>query len=140
MSEQKRPKVGLAVIILKERKVLLGKRKNSHDTGTWNFPGGHLKYSETFEDCALREAGEETGMKDIHLIDKLPVAVTNDFFEKDGKHYITLFMRARYVGQEPKRMEPDKCEGWRWYDWNDLPENLMLPIKNLLKQGYNPLI
>jgi 8-oxo-dGTP diphosphatase len=36
-----RPKVGVGVCIVKDNKVLLGKRKNSHGDGTWAFPGGH---------------------------------------------------------------------------------------------------
>jgi 8-oxo-dGTP diphosphatase len=37
-----------------------------------------------------------------------------------------------YVGKL-KLMEPDKCEKWEWYDYNDLPIDLFLPFKNLIK-------
>lgn len=47
-------------------------------------------------------------------------------------------MTADYVGGEAKIMEPDKCEEWRWCDWNNLPSPLFIPIQNLLKQKYNP--
>lgn len=132
-----RPKVGLAVIILREKKVLLGKRINSHDHGTWSFPGGHLEYLETLENCARREVREETGF-DIELIDKYPVATTNDFFENDNKHYITLYLRANYLRGEARVMEPDRCEEWKWYPWKIFPINLMTPIENLIKQDYDP--
>ena len=36
-------------------------------------------------------------------------------------------------------MEPEKCEKWEWFEWNNLPEPLFLPIQNLLKQKFNPL-
>jgi 8-oxo-dGTP diphosphatase len=58
-----RPRVGIGVIILKNGRVLLGKRKSSHGTGTWHFPGGHLEFGESLEDCSRREVLEETGMK-----------------------------------------------------------------------------
>ena len=51
----KRPLIGVAVIVIKENRVLLGKRKNSHDSGTWAFPGGHLEFKESIKDCARRE-------------------------------------------------------------------------------------
>jgi 8-oxo-dGTP diphosphatase len=35
-----RPAVGVALIIMKDDKVLLGKRKNAHGTGTWLFREG----------------------------------------------------------------------------------------------------
>ena len=130
------PKVGVAVIVIKDKKVLLGERKGAHASGTWAFPGGHLEYFESFEECAKREVEEETGLK-ITLLDKNPVAVTNDFFEKDDKHYITLFLRAECIEGTPKVMEPEKCSEWKWFDWDQMPSNLMVPIENLTK-FYNP--
>ena len=53
--EAKRPKVGLAVIVYKDGKILMGKRIGSHGVNTWSFPGGHLEFLETFEECAKRE-------------------------------------------------------------------------------------
>jgi hypothetical protein len=36
-----RPLIGVAVIVINDGRILLGKRKNSHGDGTWAFPGGH---------------------------------------------------------------------------------------------------
>ncbi|MCG8570925.1 MAG: NUDIX hydrolase [Spirochaetes bacterium] len=131
----KYPRVGIGTIITYNNKVLLGKRKNSHGTGCWCFPGGHLEYSETFVDCAIRETYEETGLK-IENIQQ--IALTNDFFVEENKHYITIFMQATVDQSQVQLKEPDKCEYWQWFDWNDLPSPLFLPIKNLLLQKYNP--
>lgn len=130
------PGVGLAVIVMKEGKVLLGKRKNAHGEGTWAFPGGHLEFCEKFEDCAKREVSEETGL-DVDLIDKYPIRATNDIFTKEDKHYVTLFMRANYTGGKPRRIEPEKCEEWKWFGWQWVPSPLFTPVQNLIKQGYN---
>ena len=130
----KRPSVGLAVIIKKGNTTLLGKRRGSHGEGTWNCPGGHLEYGESFEDCARREVKEETGLSVINL--KLLTA-TNDMFTKEDKHYITLFMTADYVSGTPVVMEPEKCDEWKWFAWDDLPEPLFLPLQNLVRQGFN---
>ncbi len=64
-----KPKVGIGVMILKDGKVLLGKRKGSHGAGQYAFPGGHLEYMESFEDCARRETREECGIE----IQNIPV-------------------------------------------------------------------
>ena len=89
----KRPYIGVAIIVIKDGKVLLGKRKNSHGSGTWHFPGGHLEFNESIEACARREVFEETGLriKNIRL-----GPYTNDMFAKEQKHYITLFAVAEY--------------------------------------------
>ena len=133
----KRPLVGVAVIIRKNRKVLLGKRRNAHGEGTWQFPGGHLEYFESIENCAKREVWEETGLK----IKNLKCATfTNDIFEKEKKHYITLFITADYEAGRVRVMEPHKCQIWKWYKWPELTDPLFLPIINLLKQQFDPFV
>lgn len=132
-----RPKVGIGVFIIKDNKVLFGKRKNSHGEGAWCFPGGHLEFNESWEECAKRETLEETDLiiKNIRF-----GAVTNDIFKKENKHYITIFIIADYASGELKIMEPDKWETWEWFEWDEakLPSPLFIPQQNLLKQKYSP--
>ncbi len=130
-----RPKVGMGVIVRKEDKVLLYKRRNTHGEGTWGFPGGHLEYGETFEQCARREVFEEAG---IQIKNIRYGALTNDVFEKERKHYITIYMTSEYDSGEVQLKEPEKSEGWEWFEWNNLPQPLFLPIQSLLKQNFSP--
>jgi 8-oxo-dGTP diphosphatase len=133
--EARRPLVGIGVIVLRDRRILLGKRRNAHGSGDWSPPGGHLNFGETPENCAIREVREETGLpiENVRL-----GGVTNDIFLSEQKHYLTLFMIADCSVGTPKLLEPDKCEGWVWYDWTALPEPLFLPLRNLLQQRFNP--
>lgn len=112
----------------------MGRRKGSHGAGGWHFPGGHLEYGEEPADCARREVLEETGLG-IHDIRTGPY--TNDVFVDEGKHYITLYLVAKTEG-EPRLLEPEKCEGWQWVLWDEIPKPYFLPVKHLLEQGYNP--
>jgi 8-oxo-dGTP diphosphatase len=130
-----RPVVGTSVIIIKDGKVLLGKRKKKIGYDQYQFCGGKIDMFEDLEDGAAREAKEETNLdvKNVKFI-----TATNDVYKEYNKHYITLFFVADYAGGELKNMEPDKADDWDWYDWDNLPEPLFLPIKNLLKQGFNP--
>ena len=132
-----RPGVGLNAIIIKDDTVLMGKRKSHHGHGTWSFPGGKLELFETFKECVTREVKEETGLN-IKLIDEPHVVITENFFKKEGMHYITLFFRASYLRGEPQILEPDACERWDWFRWSGLPSPLFIPIQNLIKQGYSP--
>ena len=136
MSEKIRPKVGMGVAVIKDNKVLLGKRKNAHGEGSWCFPGGHLEFNESFEECAKRETYEETGIKirNIRL-----GTTTNDIFKDEGKHYITILMVSEYDSGEVKIMEPEKCEEWDWFEWDNLPNPLFIPMQNLVKQNFNPM-
>jgi len=127
-SENQRPQVGLGVYILNDKnELLLFRRKGTHGAGTWCAPGGHLEFGESFEECAKREAKEEADLD----VDDLEVAgVTNDIFEEEGKHYITIAMRAKSYAGVPKVMEPQKCDALRWFPLNHLPTPLFTPCQN----------
>jgi 8-oxo-dGTP diphosphatase len=131
-----RPVIGIGVCVIKEGKVLLGKRKSSHGNGCWSFPGGHLEKYESWFNCAIREVREESGLK----IKNLNFAgLTNDIFPEAGKHYVTIFIIADHDYGDPEIMEPEKCYEWNWFTWECLPEPLFLPIINLIGQGFHPL-
>lgn len=122
---------------MRDGKVLLGLRRNAGNglgNESWSFPGGHLEYGESVEECASRETMEETGMT---IKNPRQGPYTNDIFEKDGKHYVTLFIVCEAEG-EPQPMEPDKCSDWRWFNWDEMPENLFLPSANIKKLGFRP--
>jgi 8-oxo-dGTP diphosphatase len=131
-----RPRVGVGVIIRRNGKILLGKRKNSHGSNTWALPGGHLEFGETPEECALREVAEECGIR-LEQVQRGPY--TNDLFSSEGRHYITLFILADALGNDsPQILEPEKCERWEWFSWHALPEPLFIPVANLKAGGFNP--
>lgn len=130
-----RPKVGVGVCVVKDGKVLLGQRLNAHGDGTWSFPGGHLEFGESFEDCAKREVVEETS---IGISEPTLITCTNDIFKKENKHYITIYMKADWISGKPQAVEPDKMVEWEWFEWDNLPSPLFLPIQNLIKTGFIP--
>lgn len=128
-----RPFIGVAVIVIKDHRVLLGKRKNAHGAGTWAFPGGHLELNESIIDCAVREVLEETGVR-IKNLRYGPY--TNDIFKTEGRHYVTLFVIADYESGMPQVKEPRKCDRWEWSEWPPKLQPHFLPIQNLLKQNF----
>lgn len=130
------PRVGVGVIVRKGGKILLGKRLGSHGSGKWSFPGGHLEFNESIEQCARREVAEEVGLTIKNL---RHLAFTNDRFRTEGKHYVTLFVVADYAKGAVTLREPHKCERWEWFSPNRLPTPLFLSIRNLLKRLGNAL-
>ncbi|KAJ4710602.1 nudix hydrolase 1 [Melia azedarach] len=133
------PRVAIVVFVLRGKSVLLGRRRSSIGDSTYALPGGHLEFGESFEDCAVRELKEETGL-DIQKIDFL--TVTNNVFREKPKpsHYVTIFVRAVLADplQVPQNVEPEKCYGWDWYDWDNLPQPLFWPLEKMVHSGFNP--
>ncbi|HSL45661.1 MAG TPA: NUDIX domain-containing protein [Anaerolineales bacterium] len=130
-----KPQVGTAIIITRDDKVLLMKRKGPHGPGTWSPPGGHLDFGETLEGCAAREAKEEVG---VDIFDIQFRAVTNDIFQADNKHYITIWLEGKPVG-EPTIVSEQEVEEIGWFAWDALPEPLFLPLANFVRrENYLP--
>lgn len=134
MNDPAAPLRGVGVLILRDGKLLLGKRRGSHGAATWAPPGGHFEGQEAPEETARREVLEETGIR----IERARVGpVTDDRFP-EGKHYLTTFVLAEAPTGEPQNLEPDKCDGWEWFSWDALPAPLFLPLKALHDTGYRP--
>lgn len=125
------PKVGIAVVIKHDGKILLGKRRGAHGEGTWAPPGGKLDFGENVHECAKREIFEETGLK---IKDPKFLTFTNDIFKKEKKHYITLWFLTNKFSGKTKIMEPEKLPEIEWFSLNKFPTNLFLPFENLLKK------
>lgn len=126
----------MAVIVVREGRVLVGRRLgDSHGHGSWQFPGGHLEFGESIQQCAAREVAEETGLA-VTAIELGPY--TNDVFAANGKHYVTLFAVAQSHAGDPIALEPDKCADWQWCQWDALPTPRFLSIDHLLATGYRP--
>lgn len=135
----KKPGVGVGVMILRDNKVLLGKRHGDaqkadselHGEGSWTMPGGKLRFQEELEDAAIREVFEETGIN----VDKQGlkiISVTNDKV-KDA-HFVTIGFLCENFKGEPKIMERDEIIEWKWFDLNDLPNPIFFPSEKILNK------
>jgi len=127
-------KIGLSVILInKYNQVLIGKRKGSHGEGMYSIPGGHLEYMETYAECCKRELLEEIGVE-LDTTNLEPVGFSEDFF--GDKQYTTLYF-ALFVNDEKiniLNMEPDKCEGWKWIDSQDIPNEMFCDTYNQIQK------
>jgi len=134
--------VGIGVACVDSRgRLLVGRRKGSHGSGTIALPGGHLELNETWEECARREVLEETGL--TLCAGAMPHIFTSNSRMPDDKHYVTLVLLGRIPeGAEPQNLEPNKCEGWSYVTWAELSASkdpMFLPLRHLLDSADSPL-
>lgn len=130
------PRVGVAIFVVRDGKFVFLKRHGAHGTGTWSTPGGHVDFGEDPIDARKREVLEETGC----IVDDVEfAAMTNDHFKEAGKHYITLWFVGRWIKNEPKIMEPDKCTEQRWTTLDDMPKPTFLTYDHITDQQRNIL-
>ena len=79
--EERYVRIGVGVLILKEGKVLFGKRIGAHGADSWAPPGGHLEINESLFDCAQREVLEETGLEVQNL--RKASSYTEEIFDEN---------------------------------------------------------
>ncbi|MFH1473829.1 MAG: NUDIX domain-containing protein [Candidatus Aenigmatarchaeota archaeon] len=133
-------RAGAGIIVLKDGKVLLGKRNDDpekadtelHTEGMWTCPGGKIDFGEKAIDAAKRELMEETGIRG----NDLKVVAVTDHIVPDA-HFVTLGFLCKEFEGEPKVMEPEEITEWRWFPINKLPEPInyasLKVIDNYLK-------
>jgi len=122
------PRIGVGVIILRDKKVLLGLRKGPRSPRYYGLPGGFLENNETFEDCAKREVLEETGLKELVL---QPIYLIQG--SSDDINYVDIIFYAIYKYGEPTVRETDRVEKWEWFNVFDLPVLIYNPTKLALR-------
>lgn len=135
---QKRPKACVGVMIFKDGKVLIGKRKKTatHGIGEYSLPGGKIDEGESFKEAIERETLEETGIR-IENLKFLCVANTGMY---KGHQAVLVNFIADWKSGKPKDFKNEKIGEWQWRDVDNLPEPLFIPTKLLIdsyKTGKN---
>jgi 8-oxo-dGTP diphosphatase len=67
MDTNKKIRIGSAVLIIDDNKILLGRRNKEPNFGRWVLPGGKIEFGETHNQAAKREAKEELDL-DVEII------------------------------------------------------------------------
>lgn len=97
------------IVTNEKKQILFIKRK-----GKWDLPKGKLDKGETLSQCALREVKEETGIKDLILLNFR--AITYHIFHRDGKyqlketHWFNMYSttKAKFIPQIEEDIEKVK--------------------------------
>jgi len=86
-----RPHVGVGILLVRDKNLLLVKRKFDPDAGYWSIPGGHLDLGEKVQSAAEREGFEETGFK--VKVTKLAGIIDKIMYDEKGEieyHYVLI--------------------------------------------------
>ncbi|MEI8269851.1 MAG: NUDIX domain-containing protein [bacterium] len=112
--------VGVGALVIRNNKILLGKRKGVLRDGYWCLPGGHLEFSESMGKAVARELLEETGM----TADSFTFSNICNNPSKD-RHSVQIAFFANNPKGEPEIKEPDRFYGWDWFSLDDLPKEII---------------
>ena len=123
------PVPAVAVILQKNRQILLVKRKFEPRAGDWSLPAGFIEWGEGPEQTAVREAQEETG---------LDISVQELYGAYRGWDYpnyeiLLVVYHAQILGGE-LRPGDDALEA-EFFDFAHLPQNIAFQLhRNILAE------
>ncbi len=116
MTEYKVPSLTVDIIIEREGKILMIRRKGKTFHNYLALPGGFVDYGETVEHAAIREAKEELNV-DIGLREIL--GVYSDPERDPRKHIVSIVFIA---DTEENPQAGDDASDFEWVDLDDTSE------------------
>ena len=100
--EDKRPKVGSAVLVEKDGKFLLGERNKENYNGYWVIPGGGVNWGETLKDAGAREIKEETGL-DVEITKLIG---WKEIMNLPGNYHTVVFFHLARLRDQKAELKP----------------------------------
>jgi 8-oxo-dGTP pyrophosphatase MutT (NUDIX family) len=109
--------------------------------GKWDLPKGKMDKKESFEECAIRETKEETGLKNINLISPL---ITTYHTYHEGSRFVlkeTKWFTMKVSGEQ--KLIPQAAEQITKLEWvgeNDLKkylQNSFPSVNDVLEAGFS---
>lgn len=126
--------VGGSVIVYNDGKLLLQKRK---DNGCWSIEhGGCVELGETVEETARRELLEETGLT-ANKMELLGVFSGEDLCYTYPNGDMVSIIDIAYLCEDFSGnmiTQTDETTDLRWFELNELPEQISPPVKPVLER------
>jgi ADP-ribose pyrophosphatase YjhB (NUDIX family) len=134
----KNPTVGVAVIVLDDRKILLGRRNGSY-AGKWCIPCGHVEWDEDIRHAGVREFFEETGLKVTLEL----VFDAHSNFHDPLRQTVGVWFMGKIAGG--KIAAGSDLAEVQWFDLAALPKEMAFPTdikvcQKLLEQHKRPAV
>tara|TARA_Y100001970_G_scaffold187127_1_gene227666 strand:+ start:70 stop:555 length:486 start_codon:yes stop_codon:yes gene_type:complete len=145
---------GVGIVVLnKENKIFVAKRIDN-PKNFWQMPQGGVNKGEKLLSAALRELEEETGMKEVELIQEIDGTMTYEL----PPNLLGIIWKGKYKGQKQKwflmrylgndrdiniKTEKPEFLEWKWIDLDLLTEvvvDFKLHVYKELKEKIQKII
>ena len=126
-----------AILINEDNKILLQKRCNTgYMDGMYAIVSGHLEKNESMLSGIIREVKQEIGVE----LSSDKVEFVCIIRRGDNDDYINSYFKCDNFAGDVKNMEIDKCTELKWFNINELPDNIIPNDKRAIKNMINNII
>ena len=126
------------LIVKNGNKILLSLRKNTgYMDGYYGLVSGHVDGNEPARFACIREAMEEAGME--ISMEELKIGCMMHRLTSERECMDIFFVLEDYYGKL-ENMEPEKCDGLKYFDMDNLPENIIPYVDTAIKNSLNNMV
>jgi ADP-ribose pyrophosphatase YjhB (NUDIX family) len=130
-------------VVIRDGRVLLGRRAHSPWYGLWGSPGGFCELGEHPAETVVREVREEMGLE-VEVADYLGTWV--DVYADDpgapdaGVINVAYYTAVPTSDVEGRAADPVEVSEVAWFGWDELPSDLAPPgtLAEVLELARNP--
>ena len=120
------PAVGVAVIVMRENRIVLARRARGVYRGDWCIPCGYVEYDEDVRQAAYREFLEETGLR----VEIGEVYTVHSNFHDPASHSVGIWFLGSVL--EGTLRAADDVDEVAWVPLGEVPDNLAFPTDRLV--------
>jgi len=88
------------------------------NAGKWDFPKGNMEKGETELQTVIREVGEETGIKELKIIDGFR-NVIEYFYRREGKNVHKRVVYLLAETEEERVVISHEHQGFGWFTFHE---------------------
>lgn len=117
---------GSSVVVINEKKEILLQKRS--DNKMWGLPGGAMEPGESYEEVAIRETKEETGLKieNLKFIHLFSGENIHYIYPNGDEVYNTIALYESRTFSGNIKTSDESIE-LKWFDINNLPNSIAPP-------------
>jgi 8-oxo-dGTP diphosphatase len=128
----KTPYLAIDAVVIKNKKILLMKRRNEPFKDYWAIPGGFVERGETLKEAVKREALEETGLE---VSPKKIIGVYDDPKRDSRGHVIALAFLCTPKGGK-LRPQPEEVSDVKFFSVQEIRKlKIAFDHRKIIKDG-----
>jgi 8-oxo-dGTP pyrophosphatase MutT (NUDIX family) len=128
-STRSRFAVAVHLFFFSNDRVLLLRRFNTGwEDGKYSVPAGHVDAGESVIEAAIREAGEEVGIR----LEPHDLQVVHVMHRRSEEERVDFFLLVTDWTGEIANREPHRCDDLAWHPSSSLPSNTIPYVRQSL--------